>query len=265
MTQTIQRLSTPLLALVLALAPAASARAQVLALQTTANARLASRDSLNAAADEFDRLAASTAYSAELRAHARSEAEAVRRRLTQGDFKVGDRILLRVEGQVMLDDTVTVIEGQRIVVRGIRQVGLAGILRSELEPTLRAELGEVMRNATVTASPLMRVAVLGSVVRPGFLSVTDQTTMDRVISLAGGPVALAAISKIKIQRADTVVMKEAEVQRFMAAGATVGAMGMLDGDVVDVPLAPERFERAQRIQLFTSVVFPLLTLLIVRR
>jgi len=262
---TTQRYLAPLLALSMVALVAPSARAQAQSARVTSATRMATREALGAAAEEYDRLAASTAYGEALRARARTEAAAVRRRLTEGDFHVGDRLLVRVEGAVMLDDTITVMDGQRITVRGIRQVALAGVLRAELEASLRAEINEVVQRVTVSASPLLRVAVLGSVVRPSFLSVPETTTLDRLITLAGGPVANAALTKITVQRADTVVVQAADIQRAMASGATVEAIGLLDGDIVNVPLQSPPWERAQTIQLITTVLFPILTLVLVRR
>ena len=57
----------------------------------------------------------------------------------------------------------------------------------------------------------------------------------------------------------------ADIQRAMASGATVEAIGLLDGDIVNVPLQSPPWERAQTIQLITTVLFPILTLVLVRR
>src|SRR5687768_13999064 len=135
----------------------------------------------------LDRLAASTAYGPALRERARSEAVAMRRRLTEGDFKPGDRIILHIEGAIALDDTATVLEGRRLPVEGFRQVALEGVLRSELEARLRNDVTDFSRNAVVTVRPLMRVAVFGSVVRQGYLLAPSETTIDDLLTMAGGP------------------------------------------------------------------------------
>ena len=67
--------------------------------------------------DQLKRLelaAGSPAYSLTLRQQARFEAELVRRRLDEGDFQVGDRILLSVENEPALSDTFTVDPGNSI-------------------------------------------------------------------------------------------------------------------------------------------------------
>ncbi len=265
MLPTARRLIAPALLLVLAVLPNPTLGAQAQDPGAASSRRMATRPELEAAAEEFDRLAASTAYSAPARTRARIEAAALRRRLAEGDFHVGDRLLLRIEGQVMLDDTVSVVEGPQIMVRGIRQVSLAGALRSELETLLRAEVNEVVPRSTVTASPLMRVSVLGSVTRPGFLSVPSTTTLDRLITLSGGPAANAAIDRITLERADTVIVTQENVQRAMAAGSTLEALGLLDGDALKVPLQSPPLDRTQTITLITSLVIPLLTIFLVRR
>ena len=227
--------------------------------------RLATRAQLEAGSLEFDRLAASTAYGENTRARARAQSTEMRRRLTEGDFRVGDRIVLRIEGQLMLDDTVTVGEGTRITVRGFRQVELAGVLRSELETKLRTDLSENVRNATVSARPLMRVAVFGSVGNPGYHSVPEETTLDQLIMRAGGPVAGAAIEKMTLQRADTVLLKSDEVTGAVAQGRTLGALGVLDGDALVIPVGSVPGAVNTRIQLFSTLVFPLVTIIQILR
>ncbi|HKI94211.1 MAG TPA: hypothetical protein VJ992_02860, partial [Gemmatimonadales bacterium] len=89
------------------------------------NARLyASRDSLEALAQRYEMAARSTAYSGDLRARALANAERVRARLTNGDFQVGDRVLLAVEGEPTLTDTFTVQAGPQIVLPNIGAVPL---------------------------------------------------------------------------------------------------------------------------------------------
>ena len=222
------------------------------------SSRMATRAELESAAAEFDQLAASTAYSEPIRGRARGQAVAIRRRLTDGDFRVGDRIVLRIEGQLDVDDTMTVLDGLRVPVPRFRQVSLAGVLRSELELRLRTELTDVVRNATVTARPLMRLAVLGSVTRPGYLSVPSETTVDALLMLAGGPLPVAAVNEMNITRADTVLFKAAATRSALTQGLTVGQLDLTDGDALFVPLK-ERWDRAAVLQMVGLAVTLLTT------
>lgn len=230
-----------------------------------ASSRLATRASLDSLVVVFDRLALSTAYSERARSRARAGAREARRRLTEGDFRVGDQIVLQVGGQVVLDDTVTVTDGPKINVRGIRQVSLAGVLRSELQLKLLTDLTEVVRNATVLAEPLMRVAVLGSVAQPGFKNVPGDATLDRVLTLAGGPAANAALDKTTIVRADTVLVSKEEVFRSFAEGRTVGMLAMRDGDAVMVPAAAAPWDRQATLGIIGLLMGPLMAIFVFRR
>ena len=220
--------------------------------------RMATRAELESAAAEFDQLAASTAYSEPMRARARGQAVAIRRRLTEGDFRVGDLIVLRIEGQLTVNDTMTVLDGLRVSVPQFRQVSLAGVLRSELELRLRTELTDVVRNATVTARPLMRLAVLGSVTRPGYLSVPSETTVDGLLMLAGGPLPTAAVNEMNLTRADTVLLKASTTRSAVTQGLTIGQLELTDGDALLVPLK-ERWDRAAVLQIVGLAVTLLTT------
>lgn len=262
LTQMNPRPFLPALALALLVSTSDPAKAQPTTSSpvSVADARNATRDELEVAAIQFDRLASSTAYSDALRAKARAKATAVRSRLTDGDFRVGDQLILRVEGSVAVSDTVTVLDGRRINVRGIRQVSLDGVLRSELEHKLLSDLTEVVRNATVTARPLMRVAVFGSVLQPGFISVPRGITVDRVIMQAGGPAAVADMDKTTLVRGDTVLMRYDDLRLAIVAGTTLDQLGVQDGDALVVPQRGAPWDRGSVLQLVSLFMFPLLTI-----
>ena len=213
--------------------------------------RSSSRADLESAAAELDQLAASTAYGERLRARARSDATAIRARLTDGDFKVGDRIVLVVEGQIVVNDTVSVLEGARVMVPGFRAVSLAGVLRSELEAKLRSELTDVVRQATVTARPLVRLAVFGAVGQPGYMSVPAETTVDDLLMIAGGPTATAEVEALRLVRSDTVLVGPAQIRAAVAQGRTVGALDLTDGDALFVPEKGLPWDRNAILQMVT--------------
>lgn len=230
-----------------------------------ANARLATRPELESAAIAFDRLAASTAYSERTRANARAHAVFVRNRLAEGDFNIGDRIEVLVGGEVPFADTVTVRDDRRILLSGIREVSLTGILRSELQLKLRADVVEVVRNATVSARPMMRVAVFGSVTSPGYLSVPGETTVDELLTLSGGLVATAAADKSTIVRADTTLLTRLGVRTAIAEGRTLNALGLRDGDALVVPAQSTPWDRTATLSIVTLFLAPLIAIFAVGR
>lgn len=249
-----------LLALVLTGAGVPTASAQS---RTSLALRNATRAQIDSVAGYMDRLAASTAYSATLRERARADAVALRRRLTEGDFRPGDRVILHIEGAITLDDTATVLEGRRLPVEGFRQVSLEGVLRSELEARIRNDVTDFSRNALVTVRPLMRVAVFGSVARQGYLLAPSETTIDDLLTMAGGPISDANVREMVLQRSDTLVVTSEELRLHVASGNTIGSIGLEDGDALFVPQrqAPRDVQRA--IQT-ASFFFSILSVILVR-
>jgi SLBB domain len=234
--------------------------------QTTisANTRMASRADLERLQASYELLAASTAYSERTRAKARLKAEEVRRRLRDGDFRVGDRMLLRVDGGVTINDTITVGDGPRIQIPGIRQVELAGVLRSELPVKVTAEVREIVREATVAVRPLTRIAVFGAVATPGYFSVPAETTLDQLISLAGGPTANAKTEELRLIRGETVVLRPSEVFEAIANGGTLNGLDTRDGDILEIARRDQGWQMANTVQLITVLVAPLITFLLLR-
>src|SRR6266853_6499932 len=86
-----------------------------------------SRQALQDLAGQLEAAAQSSSFSADLRSRARAQAAQVRERLRDGDFQVGDRIMLRVEGEAGLTDTFTVRGGRELVLPSIGSVPLSGV------------------------------------------------------------------------------------------------------------------------------------------
>lgn len=236
----------------------------------------ASRPVLERRITELEGLVASTAYSEDTRARARRELEDTRRRLSEGDFRIGDRIYVEVDATALsggeaiptqvLDvrDTVTVLSGSRIIVRGVGEIGLAGVLRSELQGRINAAVNEVVLNARSSARPLVRIAVFGSVARPGFFIVPMESRLDDVVMLAGGPVQDAASEQIRVLRGDVEVLSSDEVRSMIANGVVIGEMGIQEGDNIYVSRGRQRLDRQQTLQFTFLFLSPLLSGLIFR-
>ncbi len=102
--------------------------------------------------------------------HRKSEAWLLRTRLQKGDFQDGDRIIVKLLGQIQLpgNDTVTVRAGKVLPLPQMADLPLEGVLRSELQPKLSSHIAKYLRDSTVRATPLLRMAVLGQVRNPGY-------------------------------------------------------------------------------------------------
>lgn len=150
-------------------------------------------------------------------------------------FQVGDRILLVVEGDSMLTDTFTVVAGPAIELPVIGAVSLAGVSRKDLEPHLRQALARYLKDPVVHARALIRLSIQGAITRPGFYAVPTDLVLADALMVAGGPIQEARVDKMRIQRNGSRIWSGSELQRAIARGATLEALGLRAGDQIDVP------------------------------
>ena len=214
----------------------------------------------NAAAAE----SASAAATVEpLREAKRADAWLIRERLRMGDFHAGDRIALVVEGHSTLTDTFTVRAGRALSVPDLPEIGLTGVLRSELHEHLTREIGRYVREPKIRVVPLMRVAVLGKVGRPGFYAVPADALLSDAIMIAGGPGGDADLAKSVVRRGDERVLRERDVSVALSDGMTLDQLDVRSGDEIVVG-EKKRFNALNSIQtvaLGTSLLVGLITLI----
>jgi protein involved in polysaccharide export with SLBB domain len=216
-----------------ALTPLATAAAQA---NLGNGRRQATRSELEVVARALES-AASGAPDEKVRSKHLADANTVRQRLRNGDFIPGDRILLQVIGDTVLSDTFTVRQDRRLQLPSIPDISLHGVLDSELEPYLTQELSKYIRNAQVTATGLVRVAVNGAVGRPGFHTVPVDQALTDVLMGAGGPAGNAELRKSIVRRGNQVILDRDALQEAFRLGNTVGDVSMRDGDELFVPAA----------------------------
>jgi protein involved in polysaccharide export with SLBB domain len=158
------------------------------------------------------------------------ERRAVDTRLREGDFQPGDRIRLIVLGDTALTDTFTVRPGRMLQLPNIPDIPLQGVLRSEFPTYLRGKLLQYLRNPQVTATPLVRLAVLGAVNRPGFYTVPATTLASDVVMAAGGPAGQADISKAVVRRGAIPVIDSRQMRQAFADGVSIDQLNLHSGD-----------------------------------
>lgn len=227
-------------------------------------AMLSTRSELEAELALREQWAQSPAYSERLRARAQREAAALRARLTQGDFRVGDRVLMRVDGRVPFNDTVAVIGDRQIIVPGLGTLEVGGLLRSELQERAQTKFRESVLDAVVTVRPLARLAVFGSVAGPGYQSVPLETRVDELLMQARGPGADSRPSRFSILRGDTTIVDAEGVSLAIAAGRTVGDLQLRDGDYLLIEPAPLPWDRASTLSVVGLFLTPFITRILIR-
>lgn len=222
------------------------------------------RADLQASLQQLEAAAVSEDYGEGVRAQAAARAAQIRQRLTEGDFRVGDRIQVQVQdenwdsnspgaiatsvtivptpgsiavptGRGSTGATFAVQEGPSVKFPDIPAISLRGVLRSELQEHLTEELSRYIINPVVEAETLLRISVLGSVRGAGFYYPAATQNIGDVIMMAGGPGSDANYDEITLLRGGQTLWGPEEVQSLIAEGRTLDQINMQAGDIIEVP------------------------------
>lgn len=164
----------------------------------------------------------------------RQEAFLIRSRLRDGDFEVGDRMIVKFEGPGLTKDTTLVVQAGRIIRLGapLGDIELAGALRSELPTLLSTRVDKYYKNELVHVTPLIRIGVSGAVRAPGFFHVRSDTPLSDVIMMNGAAEQSADYKNIVIKRGEQIVWANADVQSALSNGLTIEGLNIEPGDEV---------------------------------
>jgi len=221
-----------------ALCGISSASAQTLSAQTTPvptpRANSPKREILETAARNFE-TCAKTAKESDKRADCLRQAQMVRKRLADGDFQPGHRVLLFVDSDTALSDTFTVRADQKLLLPNLPEISLAGVLDSELQSYLETQVARYIRNPNLRAQALLRVSVTGDVASPGFYSIRTDTPVSDVIMNAGGPTSSADVRKAELRRGSNVAVPREGIQSAIRSELTMSDIGARPGDELYVP------------------------------
>jgi len=210
------------------------------------------RADLEGAAATFEQCAR-TDKSGDRRARCLQNASLIRKRLAEGDFQAGHRILLFVTGDSALSDTFTVRADQKLLLPNLPELSLTGVLDSELQGYLQTRIAQYIRNPSVRAQALLRVSVSGAVANPGFYSVPTDTPISDVIMNAGGPSSSADMREAELRRGSAVVVKREGIQEAFRSEMTMSDIGARPGDELYVPAKPDG-SRLMRVAGFIAAV-----------
>jgi hypothetical protein len=170
-----------------------------------------------------------------------SEAWLLRSRLERGDFQEGDRIVVVLEGGVMVLDTLQVRTGKLLQFPRMGDLSLVGVLRSELADTVRNHLAKYLTTPIVRVTPLLPIAVLGNVNQPGYYYTPADVVLRDVIMKAGGPTGAADLNKVIVRRAGETIWNPEDVRVALSDGLSLDGLHLKAGDEVFVP-ERRRFE-----------------------
>ena len=187
----------------------------------------------------------------------RGEAAALRARLRDGDFRVGDAIVVDVVNVPQFSDTFPVRAGVVVQLPEVAPIPLSGVLRSELEPHLRRQIGRYVINPTIQAYSLVRVGVAGAVARPGFYELRPDAPVSEAVTAAGGLREYGDAMNMSVRRDGRVIIDQKALRSAVAAGATLDDLAVRPGDEVRVE---ERVARREWVELARSTAYLVIAL-----
>jgi protein involved in polysaccharide export with SLBB domain len=193
------------------------------------------RAELESLLEKFDAAGRTASYSNEFRLRATEEANLVRERLRDGDFQVGDQVSLAIEGEQGMPLTLTVGPGRVLTIPNFGELSLAGVLRSELQEKAHAHIAKYVQSPVVQTRPLIRVAVIGQVGRPGFYVLPAESLISEAIMAAGGPAPNAAMNKARIERGAQRIWEGKILHQAISDGRTLDQMSLRSGDQLVLP------------------------------
>jgi protein involved in polysaccharide export with SLBB domain len=166
----------------------------------------------------------------------------VQARLQQGDFRQGDLILLQVQGEQALKDTLTVGPDREVMLptATVGSLSLNGVLMSELEETMTRYVGQFIKDPVVRARPLLRLSIQGQVGRPGFHPVPADAPLADALMAAGGTTASADLDDTRVERDGKAILEGEELTRAIASGRSLSDLNLHGGDQIFVERRDER-------------------------
>ena len=198
---------------------------------------LMTRSELTAAAERAE--IASKGGDASMRTKNMADAMSIRQRLRDGDFQVGDRVVVSFTSDVLHSDTLVVRTGRVLELPGRIMVSLNGVLRSEVSDRVSTELMKYVKAEQVEVTPLMRVGVLGDVAHPGYFAFASDLPITDAIMGAGGPTATADLDRSMVRRGNAIYRSTEETRTAIANGLTLDQFGLNAGDELVVGQRPE--------------------------
>lgn len=156
-------------------------------------------------------------------------------------IRPGDEVEILVWEQERFNTSTTVSNNGTIVVPLIGEINVTGLTRAQLERELIRRLSEYMRgdiNITVSvrSTNSMQVSVFGMVTQPNNYQIVDETSIFRVLSMAGGPSEEANIRRVKIYRkSGDPSFQVIDLTYYLESGKMDDAALVYPGDIIYVP------------------------------
>ena len=201
----------------------------------SAASQSASRETLSARASLLESQLVMAKLKSSRQSEIRAELDAIQRRLTGGDFQVGDRFVYTLVQDTSRSDTASVREGLVVSISSLPDFALKGVLRSELTERLTAHVTRFIKRASLRTNILTRIAIFGAVRSPGYYYASPDRPVSELVMSAGGPSPDANLGQLEIRRGKMVVLSASESKKAIREGRTIEQADVQSGDEVQIP------------------------------
>lgn len=201
----------------------------------SAASQSASRETLSARASLLESQLVMAKLKSSRQSEIRAELDAIQRRLTGGDFQVGDRFVYTLVQDTSRSDTASVREGLVVSISNLPDFALKGVLRSELTERLTAHVTRFIKRASLRTNILTRIAIFGAVRSPGYYYASPDRPVSELVMSAGGPSPDANLGQLEIRRGKMVVLSASESKKAIREGRTIEQADVQSGDEVQIP------------------------------
>ncbi len=201
-----------------------------------AGAQRATRSALSERVAELEQKSGRGSLSGSAQNRAVAEIAAIRMRLQQGDFRVGDRFVITLRQDSVRSDTASVRDSLKVAVLNLPDVSLSGVLRSELDERMTAHVARYLRNVSVRTSILTRVAIMGAVRTPGFYYASPDRPISDLVMVAGGPADQANLNELEVSRGAAKLLTVKDSRKAVKEGRTLEQLDVQSGDEVKIPV-----------------------------
>jgi polysaccharide export outer membrane protein len=182
-------------------------------------------------------------------------------------IRKGDKIEVLVWEEPRFNTNTTVSNVGTITVPLIGEIPVSELTVDEFKETITEELrqyirGEINLTVSIQNTNRMQVSVLGMVTRPDSYSIPEETSIFKILSMAGGPSDRANISEVRIYRKNMSNEYDTlDLSRYLETGEINSVQNVYPGDVVYVP---KKKNHVREVTLFlrdVSLLFGLFSIL----
>ncbi len=192
------------------------------------------RAQLQAALAAAEEIANSSAYSAAFRDDKRAEAALIRERLLEGDFFIGDHLMIIMAGDSGISGQQVIRPGRVLVLGGLPEIPMRGVLRSEAEEYLTTQIRRFVIDAQVQVRPQIRLTFMGGIKKPGFFQMDADIMLSDALMQAGGIGNSTDLKRSKIMRGDDEVVDGETFSKAIVDGVSLDQLNLRAGDVIEV-------------------------------